>query len=345
MRREIDGPNGKPSAEGRAHLEGQLEGIVLGWDTRQAEVIAERLEHVKSRKGTRHWDEGETKDFPKNQKCKYCDSPATKRTIHAEGMAYVPTCDEHVKKAELAVGKSEVVRVMGIVESKTLDPKYSVDRKRWTEDITKTTEAALRKAIQREATSAANYLKASGVLDIVEKRRKQAPGGTAISRIFGDKKTMNAELGRALEGSMAIVRSAAKNQMDRLEKRITDMEAQGVSMSQMQKEIRRSIGQRGQWRKALAINVTTSAVEGARNAVYAQAGNLMTKTWNAELDDRTRATHVRADGQKRAMSKRFRVGAAWLNYPCDPTGPAGETANCRCYLDYEPSDHFWSLDN
>lgn len=43
-------------------LEVFLDGVLTGWDLRQADVVSQRLVHVKSRKGTRHWDDGiETK--------------------------------------------------------------------------------------------------------------------------------------------------------------------------------------------------------------------------------------------------------------------------------------------
>lgn len=47
----------------------------------------------------------ERADFPKNQKCKYCQAPATKRIIHSEGMAYVPTCDKHLDKGKDAAAR------------------------------------------------------------------------------------------------------------------------------------------------------------------------------------------------------------------------------------------------
>lgn len=38
--------------------------------------------------------------LPAQQKCKYCDAPATKRILHSEGMAYIPTCDNHLDKGK-----------------------------------------------------------------------------------------------------------------------------------------------------------------------------------------------------------------------------------------------------
>ena len=38
--------------------------------------------------------------LPKSQKCKYCTDQASKRILHSEGMAYIPTCDKHLKKGK-----------------------------------------------------------------------------------------------------------------------------------------------------------------------------------------------------------------------------------------------------
>lgn len=38
--------------------------------------------------------------LPKTQKCKYCKDQASKRILHSEGMAYIPTCDKHLKKGK-----------------------------------------------------------------------------------------------------------------------------------------------------------------------------------------------------------------------------------------------------
>lgn len=41
-----------------------------------------------------------TAALPKQQKCAYCTEQATQRIIHAEGMAYIPVCDEHLDKGK-----------------------------------------------------------------------------------------------------------------------------------------------------------------------------------------------------------------------------------------------------
>lgn len=54
------------------------------------------------------------------------------------------------------------------------------------------------------------------------------------------------------------------------------------------------------------------------------------RTWIAADDERTRLTHVTANGQKVGIDVPFIVGASFLMYPGDPAGAAEEIINCRC---------------
>lgn len=58
------------------------------------------------------------------------------------------------------------------------------------------------------------------------------------------------------------------------------------------------------------------------------------KTWLATNDDRTRETHVEADGQSVLVNETFDVGLSRLSYPGDPFGPPEEVMNCRCTVVY-----------
>lgn len=78
----------------------------------------------------------------------------------------------------------------------------------------------------------------------------------------------------------------------------------------------------------------------AENTSYTAAGAVhaeqpLTKTWLATLDDRTRDTHVDADGQTVAYDESFDVGGDSLDYPGDPSGSAEEVVNCRCTVTYQ----------
>jgi hypothetical protein len=89
-----------------------------------------------------------------------------------------------------------------------------------------------------------------------------------------------------------------------------------------------------------ARTIARTESHGARNTVNAASvrrvasafggANAFARRWQAAEDARTRPTHVQADGQTVALNQPFIVGAASLDFPGDPSGPAGEVINCRC---------------
>jgi len=356
------GKNGSSSGPGiKAHpylalrykMEGFIEGQLTQWDTRQENVFAERLTHAKFRKGTRHWETKEIdeikKGFPKNQKCKYCKELATKRLIHSEGMAYVPVCDAHLDKGKEAVYRSTPngersvdnldavldVKSEDDIELKALDPSYAVNTKQWTNDLVDGLGDFVRKAMIREARNAALQMRDQGIENItnIDLSSKSDP----LVALFG--KNWQDTLNPAYEAAMDIVTKAAKNQTARLQKTIGEMDEAGASMKEIERKVRQMIGTRAPWRKQLSINVTTTAVEAARTLVYQQTPRGMyVKTWACQHDDRTRVTHVKADGQTKAAHVPFRVGGSQLQFPCDPSAPIEEIANCRCYVTWSLSD-------
>lgn len=69
------------------------------------------------------------------------------------------------------------------------------------------------------------------------------------------------------------------------------------------------------------------ATEAAR-----ETGLPLRKEWIAAQDERTRESHVEADGQIVGQDETFDVGGSSLQYPGDPSGPAEEVINCRCAI-------------
>jgi SPP1 gp7 family putative phage head morphogenesis protein len=94
--------------------------------------------------------------------------------------------------------------------------------------------------------------------------------------------------------------------------------------------------------RARAAVIARTETHGAANYGSMQAasatGILMDKEWLAAADERTRETHVEADGQIVPMDGTFRIGDALMEYPGDPAGPAEEVINCRCTLAYIPRE-------
>ena len=69
--------------------------------------------------------------------------------------------------------------------------------------------------------------------------------------------------------------------------------------------------------------------------------------WLATEDDRTRPTHVEADGQVRPFGVPFEVGGSLMLAPGDPTlgAPAEEIINCRCVELLEEADQPTDMTN
>jgi len=88
--------------------------------------------------------------------------------------------------------------------------------------------------------------------------------------------------------------------------------------------------------RASAVRTARTAVTGAQNAgrmdTYAAAekmGIRLRREWLATLDNRTRHSHARLDGEVREMGEKFSNS---LMFPGDPNGRPEEVYNCRCTL-------------
>ncbi|MGW4718263.1 phage minor head protein [Nocardia sp. NPDC004260] len=95
----------------------------------------------------------------------------------------------------------------------------------------------------------------------------------------------------------------------------------------------------GQWQwlaRRIARTEIHGAIEGgtlaAAQAVEQAGGQARFKRWLATTDERTRGTHVVADGQMVKLAEPFRVGLAELQHPGEAGGPAHEVINCRCTM-------------
>lgn len=54
--------------------------------------------------------------------------------------------------------------------------------------------------------------------------------------------------------------------------------------------------------------------------------------WWTSMDSRVRPTHRAVHGDVVPLGESFAVGTSRLRFPCDPTGPPSEIAQCRCQL-------------
>jgi len=88
--------------------------------------------------------------------------------------------------------------------------------------------------------------------------------------------------------------------------------------------------------EARSESIARTEVGAVANSTYKQnyAGNDLIDgyEWLATDDASTRPAHNQADGQIVLKGEKFNVGGEMLEYPCDDSGSAENTINCRCVI-------------
>lgn len=114
---------------------------------------------------------------------------------------------------------------------------------------------------------------------------------------------------------------------------ITQGVLQGESMDQVARRVRSVADMDYRAAMRTARTAMTSAQNAGRVDAYRRAGGMgirVRKQWLATLDQRTRHSHRRLDGEVVGMDEGFSNG---LSYPGDPgPGIGSEVYNCRCTL-------------
>jgi HK97 family phage portal protein len=220
------------------------------------------------------------------------------------------------------------------VGTKALDPMYVVAGDEWSQDIVGDMHTLLKPILEREAKRAARSLHQAGVIDqMADSGRINQFGNTPLTRLFIDPE---AKLYDVLGQALGIVESSAMRQSEKVAAKIAELDSQGASMTEIKKAVTKMVGARSSWKTGLAVNLTTSTVEGIRQAVYGTAADYMTKTWWTEDDERVRHTHAMVDGKSVSGGDRFTVGESKMLYPGDPAGALDEIINCRCWCNWAP---------
>lgn len=90
----------------------------------------------------------------------------------------------------------------------------------------------------------------------------------------------------------------------------------------------------------ISTTFTQQASETSKSSYFNQVNNvlgyvgvvvLLTKTWRATLDEKTREAHADADGQTVGINEYYNVDGEFLKYPADTrTASLSNTINCRC---------------
>lgn len=120
-----------------------------------------------------------------------------------------------------------------------------------------------------------------------------------------------------------------------VEKRLSEIVAEGVERSwtieEMAAAVRSGIRdvyqQRNRQTSTIARTETAVVTSGVRHEIFRSAG-IKRKEWLSARDSRVRDSHAAEDGNTVVLGQKFPVTG--LLHPCDPSGPASETINCRC---------------
>ena len=113
---------------------------------------------------------------------------------------------------------------------------------------------------------------------------------------------------------------------------VTQGVLQGEDLGQVSKRIRSVADMDERAAMRTARTAMTSAQNAGRLDAYRRAQGMgihVRKQWLAALDQRTRHSHRRLDGEVAGLDEAFSNG---LSYPGDPSGPGVERYNCRCTL-------------
>lgn len=133
-------------------------------------------------------------------------------------------------------------------------------------------------------------------------------------------------------------RQIATESQRRVTAAVAEAAAAGEGEAGASRRIREALG--GGIGRRRARTIARTEIGAAQNAAVTAAGEASgiryVQVWCSAEDERTRASHVAADGQRREAGEAFEVGGERLERPGDPNGPPELVVNCRCTVLLEP---------
>ena len=115
---------------------------------------------------------------------------------------------------------------------------------------------------------------------------------------------------------------------------LTVAQEEGWSVDDMEQAIRAAFADMESWRaRTIARTESVAGYNHAAHMTAAASGVVTGRSWMSTLDDRTRPSHSRVNGETvEGLDTLYSNG---LRFPGDPYGPPRETVNCRCVETYE----------
>ena len=132
-----------------------------------------------------------------------------------------------------------------------------------------------------------------------------------------------------LQRSLTLAKSINMTTMDAIRKALAEGFAEGESIQQLTKRIEGYFTENAKTRAETIsrTEVLAASNQGAVNR-YEKEG-IQKKEWFAALDERTRETHLEANGQIVGIHDNFKVGGDYMPAPGQGSDPS-ENINCRC---------------
>lgn len=144
------------------------------------------------------------------------------------------------------------------------------------------------------------------------------------------------ELFAAEYGSELITGIISRSTINGIKQIVGNGIVEGLSEQEVARAIRSIAPSKSASRaQTIARTETHAAANWTAHETALATGIEMQREWVSAQNERTRASHAEADGQRRGMDEPFEVGDALLMYPGEYQGMyPHETINCRCAVVY-----------
>lgn len=165
------------------------------------------------------------------------------------------------------------------------------------------------------------------------RRRVFTSGGREAAELLDSSFSVTAEATRRLERLGAAMRvQVDRVTRERLARQLAAGTAAGESVDQLARRIESVFGDRKRGRTIARTEVGTAHQQGQLES-FRQSGVVTGKRWNTSRDDAVRDSHADAEGQEVPLDADFELGSgARAEAPLDPSLPAEDRINCRCFV-------------
>lgn len=276
---------------------------------RQAGVVAARLQDVKTRKGTPYW---------------------------------IPESEDDTRVGEEPINAERVVNAT-----------------RWAGEAQESLLGVVPPATQQAANDLLTAMAASGALVLPAVAMAQVLGRTVEAAAPSPDQVAMVAAAAAAAPSLLAVTLAVNAVNEWSAERVDDInrligeQAGAPDLTALVEGVRKTWAEKAKhFADQIAVSVAETAISGGRTsaaqtvapqseAPAAEEGRLveiapeLIRVWRTREDEKVRATHRAANGQRRGVDEPFTVGGCDLMHPSDPLAPVRETRWCRCWLRFE----------